>query len=77
MYKQSNAYVRYIEPLDVDLARQVEYDMDEQGGGSITHLLRFLTEYKIKSGWTISTLFGLNYTLKLSLTSSLRSSSID
>ncbi len=24
-------YIRYIEPIESELARQVEYDMDEQG----------------------------------------------
>ncbi|KAF5369076.1 hypothetical protein D9758_003051 [Tetrapyrgos nigripes] len=29
-FKQPDHYIRHIEPLEIDLARQVEYDMDEQ-----------------------------------------------
>lgn len=33
-------YIRYIEPIESELAAQVEYDMDEQGAHS--HETRFL-----------------------------------
>lgn len=30
-FTRPDHYIRHIEPLEIDLARQVEYDMDEQG----------------------------------------------
>ena len=30
-FRRPAHYIRHIEPLEMDLARQVEYDMDEQG----------------------------------------------
>ena len=45
-------YIRHIEPLEADLARQVEYDMDEQGAWLQSGRGTKLTHPQTKNFWT-------------------------
>ena len=41
-----------IEPLDLDLSRQVEYDMDEQGRRALYHLDAWADAQQTKNGYS-------------------------
>ena len=47
-YTQPIAYSKYVEPLDVDLLRQVEYDMDEQDKEWVDDLNNFRSNHNIE-----------------------------